>query len=181
MAAVITLSALLLGIAVTVLINFNQQDEHIGLRYRQSSDLTRLADQFRADIHAANHVAVPAKDTPAGAIVSLQFRDGTRIEYRQMEQHLVRVSLDLQAAERHERFLFTPDTVFAVERIAPAIIAGSPPEPLESERGQLVKLIVRWPMNGQDYDAFQQLSITAQIGRDLAVRLVNAEVSDATP
>jgi prepilin-type N-terminal cleavage/methylation domain-containing protein len=181
LSAVATLSALLMGIAVTVLIKFDRQDKHIGLSYRHSSDLSRLADQFRADVHAAKSVVVPDNDSPAGAVASIQLPDGTHIEYRQIKQHLVRVTIDSQGEERHERFLVTPETVFAIERIAPAIAAGSPPEPIETERGQLVKLVVRWPMNGQQHDAFQQLPITAQIGRDLPVRLVKAEVRDAMP
>jgi prepilin-type N-terminal cleavage/methylation domain-containing protein len=181
MSAAITLSALLLMVVVTVLIEFDRQDNHMGLRSRRTSDLTRLADQFRADVHSAATVVVPQDGGPTGVVVICQLPDGTRVEYRQMNQHLVRITTDPQGEERQERFLFSPETVFAMERIAPAIAAGSPPEPSEAERGQLVKLIARWPINGQKYDAFRQLPITAQIGRDLPMRLVKAEAGDATP
>lgn len=177
----ITLSALLMGIAVTVLIKFDRQDKHIGLRQRQSSDLARLADHFRADIHVATRVTVPDKNAPAGTIFDIRLPDGTSVEYRQTKQHLLRVASDAEGKKRQERFLLTPDTTFAIERVTPEVIEGAPPEPEETERGQLVKLIARWPMNGTKYDAFRQLPITARIGRDLPVRLVNLEVNDAAP
>lgn len=181
MLAAITLSALVLGIAVTVLMKFDRQERQSGLRYKQTSDLMRLADQFRADVHAATSVADPQYDAPAEVVVVCHLPGDSQVEYRRMKQHLVRVTSDSQGNERQERFLFTPVTEFTIEKTAPAIVVGSPPEPIETDRGQFVKLIVRWPMNGQQHDTFRQLPIIAQIGRDLPVRIVPAEVRDATP
>jgi prepilin-type N-terminal cleavage/methylation domain-containing protein len=113
MVVVIATSGVLLGVAVSLLCALQRGEAADRQQNRRSTAVGRLAEQFRADVHAAIGDR-PATDQDAGAEWRFDLSDQRSVVYRAIPGRVVRTEMRAEKLERRESYVLPPETTVDV-------------------------------------------------------------------
>jgi prepilin-type N-terminal cleavage/methylation domain-containing protein len=115
--AAITVGSVMLAVAVGLLHSLFRLDRAARDGFQTSSTLTRLGEQFRADVHAATKIETRSPANP-GRLCELALPEGVSVVYRTDSdgEELIRVERRGGKDVAIESFALPPESAASVER-----------------------------------------------------------------
>ncbi len=143
---VITVGSVMMGIAVGLLYTLMQMDGKSRESSQDLAGLARLAEQFRADVHAASAWTPLGQSAPQGAGYpgwKLQCTGDWEIEYHAKEGTLFRTETAGGQARSRESYHLPAGAVAAIQSPEPAAVPGLLRLDIVSDKSLPVKAGVR--------------------------------------
>jgi len=141
---VMTIATVIVGLAAAMLHLLLRTERNGRQQMNRSTALSRLADQFRSDAHAAARQPVPDDANPS--CWTFELEAGRNVQYRAQAGRIERVETLGEKIERRESYALPPDAAVSI-----ATPADSQPA--------VATLIVREPPN-------REIRIAAVLGKD---------------
>jgi len=117
MLVVMTVAAVMLGMAVSTIHLLLRAEHEATNSARYAASAARLAHVFRDDLHFAREVELPAAQAGEPAVLIARTETGRRIRYELDAHRATRIEGNAAAESERSNFYFPPDSQLAFERV----------------------------------------------------------------